>query len=169
MTTTLPPPDAPAGAAPLRVLVVEDEALLAMQIEQLLLEAGHEPVGHALEASEALEIARDARPDLALVDIHLRDGLTGPEIMRALTRDHGAAGLFLTANRRLVPADFAGAVGVIAKPFSEHAFLQALGFVARHLRQGSRRAAWRTPTSLELAPGAGWADGGGAPGGLAAV
>jgi two-component system, response regulator PdtaR len=151
-----PPPDAAAGAAaaaPLRVLVVEDEALLAMQIEQLLLEAGHEPVGLAMETGEALQIARESRPDLALVDIHLRDGLTGPEIMRRLTREHGAAGLFLTANRRLVPEDFAGAVGVIAKPFSENAFLQALGFVAWHLREGGGRLARRTPPSLELAPG----------------
>jgi two-component system, response regulator PdtaR len=156
-----PTTDHADGTAPLRVLVVEDEALLAMQVEQLLLEAGHEPVGHAMEAAEAFEIARKARPDLALVDIHLRDGLTGPEIMRTLTRDHGAAGLFLTANRRLVPEDFAGAVGVVSKPFSENAFLQALAFVARRLREGcGGRLAGRAPSSLELAPAA-WLVGGG--------
>lgn len=155
-----PPPDAAAGAttAALRVLVVEDEALLAMQIEQLLLEAGHEPVGHAMDAAEAVDLARETRPDLALVDIHLRDGVTGVQVMRALTRDHGAAGLFLTANRRLVPEDFAGAMGVVSKPFSETAFLQALAFVARRLggrgaRAPAATAARRLPASLELAAG----------------
>ena len=139
-----------AEARPLRVLIVEDEALLAMQIEQLLLEAGHEPVGHAMEADEAFELARETRPDLVLVDLHLRDGLSGAEVMRTLTREYGAAGLFLTANRRLIPEDFAGALGVIAKPFAEAAFLQALGYVVRHL---AREAARRPPSSLELAPG----------------
>jgi CheY-like chemotaxis protein len=131
-------------------LIVEDEALLALQIEQLLLEAGHEPVGHAMDADEALELARLTRPDLALVDLHLRDGLSGPQVMRLLTREHGVAGLFLTANRRLIPEDFAGALGAIAKPFAESAFLQALAYVARHL---AREPARRPPSSLVLAPG----------------
>jgi CheY-like chemotaxis protein len=140
-----------AEAGPLRVLIVEDEALLALQIEQLLLEAGHEPVGHAMDSDEALELARETRPDLALVDLHLRDGLSGPQVMRLLTREHGVAGLFLTANRRLIPEDFAGALGAIAKPFAECAFLQAIAYVARHLER--KPIARRPPSSLELAPG----------------
>ena len=139
-----------ADARPLRVLIVEDEALLAMQIEQLLLEAGHEPVGHAMDADEAFALAREARPDLALVDLHLRDGLSGIAVMRQLTREHGVAGLFLTANRRLIPEDFAGALGAIAKPFAECAFVQAIAYVARHLAR--EPAARRPPSSLELAP-----------------
>jgi DNA-binding response OmpR family regulator len=139
------------NARPLRVLIVEDEALLAMQIEQLLLEAGHEPVGHAMDADEAFDLARETRPDLALVDLHLRDGLSGIEVMRRLTRQHGAAGLFLTANRRLIPEDFAGALGAIAKPFAECAFLQAIAYVARRLER--EPAGHRPPPLLELAPG----------------
>lgn len=139
-----------ADRDPLRVLIVEDEALLALQIELLLLEAGHEPVGHAMDREEALELARETHPDLALVDLHLRDGLSGPQVMRQLTREHGVAGLFLTANRRLIPEDFAGALGAIAKPFAESAFLQALAYVARHL---AREPARRPPSSLVLAPG----------------
>jgi CheY-like chemotaxis protein len=140
-----------AEAGPLRVLIVEDEALLALQIEQLLLEAGHEPVGHAMDADEALQLARETHPDLALVDLHLRDGLSGAEVMRLMTREFGAAGLFLTANRRMIPEDFAGALGAIAKPFAESAFLQALAYVARHLAR--EPASRRPPSSLVLAPG----------------
>lgn len=149
MTTMTPLED---DTEPLRVLIVEDEALLAMQVEQLVLEAGHEPVGHAMDAREAFALARSERPDLALVDINLRDGLSGTEVMRRLTGEFGVAGLFLTANRRLVPADFAGAVGVIAKPFSENAFVQALRFVTPRLR--GRERSHPAPASLELAPGA---------------
>ena len=54
-----------ADRDPLRVLIVEDEALLALQIELLLLEAGHEPVGHAMDCEEAIELARETHPDLA--------------------------------------------------------------------------------------------------------
>src|SRR5690348_9513373 len=120
-----------AAGVTLRVLIVEDEALLAMQIEQLLREAGHESVGHAMDSEEAFELARERRPDLVLVDVRLRDGLTGAEIMRVLTQPPGgAAGLFLTASRPLLPADFAGALGVMPKPFSENAFRQAMDYVA---------------------------------------
>src|SRR4028119_774104 len=97
-----------ARLGPLRVLIVEDEALLAMQVECLLLEAGHEPVGHALDSGEALTLARALSPDLALVDVHLRDGLTGVEVMRALTRDHGTAGVFVPGNLRPGRSDSAG-------------------------------------------------------------
>lgn len=147
--------------AALRVLIVEDEALLAMQVECLLLEAGHEPVGHALDTAEALTLARAVRPDLALVDVHLRDGLTGVDLMRALTGPgHGIAGVFVTANLRLVPADFAGALAAISKPFSETAFQQALRYVAGRLAAGGTRGslpAYRPspPPGLVLAPGAG--------------
>ena len=142
-----------ARRGPLRVLIVEDEALLAMQVECLLLEAGHEPVGHALDSAEALALAGAVRPDLALVDVHLRDGLTGVEVMRALTRDHGIAGVFVTANLRLVPSDFAGALAAISKPFSETAFQQALRYLTRRLRGAAPSSPERSPPpSLALAP-----------------
>ena len=141
---------------PLRVLIVEDEALLAMQVECLLLEAGHEPVGHALDSAEALALAGAVRPDLALVDVHLRDGLTGVEVMRTLTRDHGIAGVFVTANLRLVPSDFAGALAAISKPFSETAFQQALRYLTRRLRGAAPPSPERSPPpSLALAPSPG--------------
>lgn len=158
MTTaaTAPAPPAPAASrgGPLRVLIVEDEALLAMQVECLLLEAGHEPVGHALDTAEAVTLARALKPDLALVDVHLRDGLTGVDLMRSLTGPgHGIAGVFVTANLRLVPADFAGALAAISKPFSETAFQQALRYIARRLDEAAGAASRPPPPpNLELAP-----------------
>ena len=106
-------------------------------------------MGQAVEAREAVELARVTQPQMALVDLHLRDGRSGPEIMRLLTREHKVVGLFITASRRLVPSDFAGAAGVLSKPFTERAFLQALTFLASRLR-GEARELPTTP-SLELA------------------
>jgi two-component system, response regulator PdtaR len=134
---------------PLRVLIVEDELLIAMELERLVREAGHEPVGAAADAGQALRLARDARPELALVDLNLRDGRTGPEIVRALARDLGVAGLFVTASRGSVPADFAGALGVLGKPLDEGRLAPALRWAAARLRGGD---AVPPPEGLELAP-----------------
>lgn len=152
-------PAVPRGAEPvppLRILIVEDEALLALQVECLVLDCGHEPVGHAMDSEEAVRLARATAPDLALVDVNLRDGPTGTVLMRALTGELGVAGLFLTANRRLLPPDFAGALGAMPKPFSEVGFEQALRYVAARLCGGAAIGAGgvpaRPPAGLELAP-----------------
>src|ERR1051326_6668459 len=87
-----PPPDAPkrarphsgperelAGARhPARVLVVEDDFLIAMQTETALREAGFQVIGPATTAEEAVALAADAHPCLAVMDIRLaskRDGI----------------------------------------------------------------------------------------------
>ncbi|MGE0725779.1 MAG: response regulator, partial [Alphaproteobacteria bacterium] len=60
-----------------RILIVEDEILVAMELEYILREAGHDVAGIAADTSS---VGRLAAPDidLALVDLNLRDGVTGP-------------------------------------------------------------------------------------------
>jgi CheY-like chemotaxis protein len=99
----------------LRILIVEDEILIALELESLLQDAGHEVLGIAASADEAVSMGRDLGPDLAFVDIHLADGPTGIEVARQLAR-HGVMVLFMTANAKRIPDDFAQAHGVIAKP-----------------------------------------------------
>ena len=89
----------------LRVFVVEDEALLQMQLEIFLEEAGHLLVGSATSLAEAIAHAEAAMPDLALVDIHLADGPTGVAVGRALA-DRGIPVVFMTANARRIPGRF---------------------------------------------------------------
>ena len=120
---------------PLRILIVEDEILIAFELESLLQDAGYEPVGIAATSREALTLAQDLSPDLALVDIHLADGPTGVEVARGLTRS-GITALFMTANAKRIPDDFAGAVGVIAKPYTERAVRNAIQYVADRMRGG---------------------------------
>jgi CheY-like chemotaxis protein len=113
----------------LRILIVEDEILIALELESLLQDAGHDVVGIAASSTEALALGRDLKPDLAFVDIHLADGPTGVDVARHLTDQHHVTVLFMTANAKRIPEDFAGAQGVIAKPYTERGVREALAYV----------------------------------------
>ncbi len=114
----------------LRILVVEDEALIALELECLLEDLGYVTVGIAGSSAEAVAMGQASAPDVALVDIHLVDGPTGVEVARRLSAETQIAVLFMTANAKRIPPDFAGALGVIAKPYSERAVASALFFLA---------------------------------------
>lgn len=136
--------------ANLRILVVEDEALIALELECLLDDLGHVTVGIAGTSSEAIALGRATAPDVAFVDIHLVDGPTGVEVARALSEDRGIAVVFMTANAKRIPPDFAGAIGVIAKPYSERVVASTLDYVADR-RAG--RGAETCPDGFLPAPG----------------
>lgn len=99
----------------LRLLVVEDEALVAMLIEDALTLHGHTVVGIADTAAAALAIADRERPDMALCDVKLADGDSGPDIAAALA-ERGIACLFLSGNCP-VHAGNPLIVGCLPKPF----------------------------------------------------
>lgn len=134
----------------LDVLIVEDEMLLAIELEHLIEEVGCRPLGCAMSSDEAVALARRLHPDLALVDIHLSDGPTGVEVARKIADDCGGVALFMTANVKRLPDDFAGACGVIGKPYSEHGVKTALAYLAICLTEG--RAPGPAPVGLTLAP-----------------
>lgn len=134
----------------LDVLIVEDEVLLATELEFLVEEAGYHSVGCAMSSDEAVDLAKSLHPDLALVDVHLRDGPTGVDVARQIQDDCGCVALFMTANVKRLPDDFAGACGVIGKPYSEHGVKTALAYLAVCLSEG--RAPGPPPVGLSLAP-----------------
>jgi DNA-binding response OmpR family regulator len=117
---------------PLRVLIVEDERLIAMQLEDDVVDAGHEVVGSAMSSADAIRIAASERPNLALVDIHLADGPTGVELARQLADGNNVV-VFLTSNVKRIPDDFAGAAGVLNKPVSSRGLHQALSFIGARM------------------------------------
>lgn len=139
-----------ASRAPLNVLIVEDEVLLAAELGYLIEEVGCHEVGHAMSSDEALAMAADLRPDLALVDVHLRDGPTGIDVARRIADACGGVALFMTANVKRLPDDFAGACGVIGKPYSEHGVKMALRYLKVCLHEG--HAPGLPPVGLQLAP-----------------
>jgi CheY-like chemotaxis protein len=115
---------------PLNVLIVEDEAILAMDIEAIVEEAGHRVIGEAASLADVERLGDDAGPDLAFVDIHLADGSSGLDVCALIQRRwHTAFIVFVTANVRKVPNDFAGAHGVISKPFTQNGLLSALRYI----------------------------------------
>lgn len=115
------------------VLIVEDEMLVALEMQCILEDEGYTVVGIAAD----LEGARgflDEQIDVALVDLNLRDGLTGPQIGMMLATERNASVLFLTANPRLLGDGVAGTIGVLTKPTDENSLLSAVRFAyARRL------------------------------------
>lgn len=138
------------SARPLRVLIIEDEVLVAMELAALVEDLGHVVVGHALDSTEAMQLIDFTEADLALVDIHLQDGPTGVTVARRLVERCGAMVLFMTANQKRVPDDFAGAIGMLAKPYSLTGVQEALNYL--HDCVAGDCAPSEAPRSLTLAP-----------------
>ncbi len=113
-----------------KILIVEDEIIVAMSTQMILRQLGHEPVGIAPDLDNALRLA-EKMPDLALVDLNLRDGLTGPQIGARLSQHHGVAVLFITANPRILGDGIAGTIGVLTKPTDRDAIKQAVDYALR--------------------------------------
>lgn len=112
---------APSSASkPVRILIVEDEALVASYIEEVLAESGFEVAGIASSGTEALSLASEHRPTLALVDIRLAGPIDGIELACLLRQHSGIPAIFLSG---LVDAETtqrataARPLGLLAKPF----------------------------------------------------
>jgi DNA-binding response OmpR family regulator len=114
-----------------KILVVEDEIFVAIEIEYVISELGHNPVGIAADRAAALELG--GRAEIALVDLNLRDGATGVEIGRELASRHDVTVLFMTANPSQLGDGVPGTLGVIAKPVADSELRAAIRYaVACH-------------------------------------
>lgn len=118
-----------------RILIIEDEALVAMELRFVLEDLGHQVIGVAATAKAAQDLVRENDVDLALVDIHLSDGPTGIELGRELGQEMGVSVLFMTANPGMVREGVAGTIGVLSKPTDERAVQTAVDYALRR-RQG---------------------------------
>lgn len=120
--------------APLNVLIVEDEALLAMDLEAMVEDTGHGVVAEAASLSDVLALGEELHPDIAFVDIQLAHGSSGVDVARLISqRWPDTIIVFVTANPLKIPDDFAGAHGVIAKPFSHIGLLSAMRYIANSI------------------------------------
>ena len=133
----------------IKVLVVEDQPILAMELELMLTDYDCEVVGLAMDQASALMLARRHEPDLAFVDVNLLDGLTGPQVAHDLVERHGAAVVFMTANPEQIPEGFSGALGVVCKPFDESTLRDVVDFARRFRTSGDVSC---PPRRLKLAP-----------------
>ncbi|MDX7953659.1 response regulator [Lichenihabitans sp. Uapishka_5] len=115
---------------PLRFLVVEDEALLAMDLGMLIEDAGHGVVAEAACLREVQGLDDAIAPHVAFVDLQLAEGSSGLDVC-AHIQSHWADAIiiFVTANPKKLPDDHAGAHGVIAKPFSRNGLMSAMRYI----------------------------------------
>jgi DNA-binding response OmpR family regulator len=114
-----------------RILVVEDEIFVATEIEHVIAEMGHIPVGIAADQRSALALASDT--DVALVDLNLQDGPTGSRIGHILAQTHGVTVLFMTANPSQLGDGIPGTIGVLPKPVTDKELRAAVSYAAaRH-------------------------------------
>src|SRR4051794_39231230 len=118
----------PGGAGP-RVLVVEDEWLISIQLEQTLAAVGFEVVGTAGSAANAVALAGRERPDLVLMDIRLSGPADGIEAPREIRAPLGLRRLFGSARADRTPVARGSTVspaGWLPKPFTEAELLRAV-------------------------------------------
>lgn len=137
--------------APLSILVVEDHALVAMELEAIIEEAGHVSAGWAMNFKEASDLvaALPKLPDLAFVDVNLGEGPSGVDVAETL-RQHDVEVVFMTANAKRLAADMHGAIGIMAKPYSSSAVLAALNYLHDGVR--APPPAYELPAGLRLSP-----------------
>jgi DNA-binding NarL/FixJ family response regulator len=104
----------------LEVLIVEDQALIAFHLQDLVEEAGHRVAAIAHDGSSALAAAEQQRPTIAIMDIRLAHGDSGVDVARRLYEAHRIRCLFVSANIneeiRESVADLRP-LGFIGKPF----------------------------------------------------
>jgi response regulator NasT len=113
---------------PTRVVIAEDEAIIRLDLKELLEEEGFTVVGETGRGDEAVELVRSLQPELAILDIKM-PGLDGLSAARQIAGDRLAAVLILTAfsQRDLVEqARDAGAMSYIVKPFQRSDLIPAI-------------------------------------------
>lgn len=108
------------------VLIVEDEMLVACEMEAILEENGYRCAGIVPDLTAAARFFGQPL-DVALVDLNLRDGFTGPQIGEQLSQS-GIPVIFITANPTLLGDGIAGTIGVLTKPTDEKTLLQAVAY-----------------------------------------
>ena len=126
----------------LRILLAEDEALIRMDLAEMLAEAGHEIVGQAADGEQAIALAREVKPDLVVMDIKM-PGMDGISAAEQIGRDGLAPVVMLTAfsDKNLVErARDAGVMSYVVKPFSAADVLPAIDI---------GRARWAERKALE--------------------
>lgn len=130
----------------MRILIVEDELLIALDLESIVQDLGHDVVGTARNAHEAMALGQEA--EVALVDVQLADGLTGPSIADSLMKEYGVTVVFMTGNPEFV-RDNRSAVGVVSKPHWPAKISEALDYAADvRLGRSSSRPRFLTPLTV---------------------
>jgi len=134
----------------MRILIVEDDRLLAAGLAMMVESAGHEVVGHAATVRTAMDLARSQTPDLTLMDIDLGLGGSGIAAARGMKKHHGLVSLFVTEHPERARQATDAALGVLAKPYDRDTVLRTLDVVSTILAR--RQPSGDLPAGLEVFP-----------------
>jgi DNA-binding response OmpR family regulator len=118
----------------LKVLIVEDDLMLADFAEEILVGHGYEVSGIARTVAEAVALARHSKPDLVILDLRLADGELGTEVAVQLTALGGPGILYVTGNMSQVALINGDAC--LAKPYRSADLLRGLEIVAEIVATG---------------------------------
>jgi len=112
----------------MRVLIAEDEAIIRMDLREMLTEEGHEVVGEARDGGEAIALARELAPDLIFMDVKM-PGTDGISAARVIAAERIAPVVMVTAFSQpayVSDAAEAGAMAYLVKPFTKRDILPAM-------------------------------------------
>jgi len=125
-----------------RVLIAEDEALIRMDLREMLEEEGHEVIGEARDGAEAISLTRSLTPDIVFMDINM-PGVTGIEAAEVLGAERIAPVVMVTAFSQATYVDqaaSAGAMAYIVKPFTRTDILPAMVLAVARFEESSQLA-----------------------------
>jgi DNA-binding NarL/FixJ family response regulator len=117
------------AASPPRILIVEDDFLVATELEYQLTQAGFDVVGVATSAEDALALAEEHEPSLAVMDVRLAGNRDGVDAAIQLFRTLGIRSIFATAHadgETMARAKTASPLGWLQKPYSSAALIQII-------------------------------------------
>ncbi len=119
-----------------KILIVEDEAVVSLDISRRLEKMGYEVMGRLASGEEAIEAIQEERPDLVLMDINLQGEIDGIETAMKLYKEHNLPVIYLTAyagDSTLERAKESKPYGYILKPFKERELHAAIEIaISRH-------------------------------------
>ncbi len=108
---------------PKRIIIIEDEALIAIEIQSTLEMLGFKVVGHSMNGDEALDLFRSTAADLVLLDINIKGSKNGIDLAHILNESYNIPFVFLTSHSDPTTLEEAKKVmpyGYIVKPFNEN-------------------------------------------------
>ena len=133
-----------------KVLIAEDDLIIADMAEMVLVEHGYEVCGIARTVPEAVALGRHHKPDLAVFDQRLADGGFGTEIAAQLGAPDGLGILYATGNTAHVMQNAVNGQGCLAKPYSPADLLRSLELVAEIVATGTASPPF--PLGFQLLP-----------------
>ncbi|TWB63096.1 response regulator receiver domain-containing protein [Bradyrhizobium sacchari] len=129
------------------VLIIEDETFIAMDLESLVKNLGHNVVGVARTHADAVALAKNKRPGLILADIQLADGSSGLDAVNELLRTFEVPVVFITAYpERFLTGERPEPAFLISKPF-QPAMVSAVASQALFFQRNSRNRAPKVPAA----------------------